>query len=510
MNALLPSGTPELPTLVSFYAGDRYYHDAADRLRADCERQGMPHHIEELPADGLDWGAITREKVAFYRRMHERFGAILWVDVDTRLVGVPEQLRGSRFDLAGFGGRYRYIRDFDPFQTARFWVPSFLYFGPTAEAREFLDLMVSIEQETEERVTDDYVLQEAWMRHQTMLSVGLLPPDLVARPTDALTDRHVFVHGDSGNVSAFRGQLTQHSKLGDSPQARSYVLGAEAVDSMKTGDRQAAVKLARRALDAVPASSEAAVRLSRYLKITRQPEAAVDVLRRQLDLHPGLDASRQELAVRYSEQGLFAEARAEVKRLASDGSPDIAARARSLGDDLGREERARSLGLGPAERPRMWWMKTPYPGNFGDVLSPWLVEWVTGRPPLFGRRNDGLLAIGSVIKFASGRSTVWGAGTPRRGDALSADARYLAVRGPITRQEVIASGGDLPGGLWRSSPAPPPLRPRARGPEGARGGVHPARHPGQPGPLARWGGGHPPDRCGRGLPALGGGPDHLV
>ncbi|MDI3330485.1 MAG: polysaccharide pyruvyl transferase family protein [Micrococcus sp.] len=458
------AGTGGLPTLVSFYAGDQYYYQSAARLRADCERLGMPHHIEELPAEGLDWGAITREKIAFYRRMHERFGAILWVDADTRLVSLPEHLRGCAFDLAGFAGRYRYIRDYDPYQVARFWIPSFLYFGPGRQAREFLDLMVAIEHETEEQVTDDFVLQEAWARHEGQLAVGLLPPALVARPTDALEDQHVFVHGDSGNVSTFKAGLVQHGKIGNHPAARSQVLGLEAVQAMKEKDRSAAVMLARRSLAAIPTDSEAAVRLSRYLKIAGQPDAVL-VLRDQLDLAPGLDDTRHELAVRLMERGDFDGARHHLDHLAAHGTPQAAGRAASLRDDVERDARARALGLTLAERPRLWWRKTPYPGNFDDVLNPWLVEWLTGRPPVFGGRNDSLLASGSFIPFATGKSTVWGAGIPRRGSTLSPEARYLAVRGPVTREEVIASGGSCPEVYGDPALLLPRFVPAARGPK---------------------------------------------
>ncbi|MBG6085426.1 polysaccharide pyruvyl transferase family protein [Zhihengliuella flava] len=433
-----------LPTLVSFYAGDRYYYDAAESLRADCERLGMPHHIEELPAENLDWGAITRLKIDFYRRMHAQFGAILWVDVDTRLVRLPRELAGGGLDLVGFGGRYQYIRNYDPFHTTRFWVPSFLYFGNTPGATDFLNLMGDIEAETTETVTDDYVLHEAWLRHEDMLNVGFLAPDLVARPAEPINEKHVFVHGDSGNVSSFRGKVAQHQRSVDNPVVRARVFCAEAVDAMKAGSRADAVWLSRRALATKPDDSPAAIQLSRYLKIVKQPQEALEVLEDQLADYPQLDASRLELVSRLAERRRYAEAREQCRRLMQSEDPTVAARARSTDDDVAREERAAAAGLSAADRPRMWWMKTPYPGNFGDVLSPWMVEWVTGKPPVFGQRGDSLLAIGSVIKFATAKSMVWGAGTPRRGDPLSPEARYVAVRGPITREEILANGGDCP------------------------------------------------------------------
>ena len=66
------------PTIVSFYCGDRYYHDAAARLRADCENLGLPHDIEEmkppagrrLVADMSAEGALLRPKACPTRGTH--------------------------------------------------------------------------------------------------------------------------------------------------------------------------------------------------------------------------------------------------------------------------------------------------------------------------------------------------------------------------------------------------------------------------------------------------------
>jgi hypothetical protein len=54
-----------------------------------------------------------------------------------------------------------------------------------------------------------------------------------------------------------------------------------------------------------------------------------------------------------------------------------------------------------------------------------------------------LLAIGSIIRFAT-RHAVWGSGAMRTTDVPSPQARYLAVRGPLTRDVVIRAGGDCP------------------------------------------------------------------
>jgi hypothetical protein len=94
-----------------------------------------------------------------------------------------------------------------------------------------------------------------------------------------------------------------------------------------------------------------------------------------------------------------------------------------------------------------FWCRTPSRGNFGDALTPWLIRRVTGRLPRFAQPGDGVpkhLVTGSVIEYADGASTVWGAGLMRAGDRVHAGARIAAVRGPLTRARALDCGADCP------------------------------------------------------------------
>lgn len=85
--------------------------------------------------------------------------------------------------------------------------------------------------------------------------------------------------------------------------------------------------------------------------------------------------------------------------------------------------------------------------NYGDLLSPWLLGKMTGRPVVFGEgRDPHLVMVGSIIGSASAGSIVWGAGsygTERRG-VFDRRARYHAVRGPLTRSRLLNVGIDCP------------------------------------------------------------------
>ncbi|WP_428265318.1 polysaccharide pyruvyl transferase family protein [Haliangium sp.] len=93
------------------------------------------------------------------------------------------------------------------------------------------------------------------------------------------------------------------------------------------------------------------------------------------------------------------------------------------------------------------WCRIPSRPNFGDALTPWLIERITGRPPRFlppGDARPKHFVTGSVIALAGSGDTVWGAGILSRDDTVSPDICIRAVRGPLTRRRARACGADCP------------------------------------------------------------------
>lgn len=86
--------------------------------------------------------------------------------------------------------------------------------------------------------------------------------------------------------------------------------------------------------------------------------------------------------------------------------------------------------------PVTWWDNTD---NFGDLLSPWLVEKMTSMgTELADKSSPHYLTIGSILGRATNQSVVWGSGSfgTESSKKLAQDAKYLAVRGPLTRQKL--------------------------------------------------------------------------
>lgn len=94
-------------------------------------------------------------------------------------------------------------------------------------------------------------------------------------------------------------------------------------------------------------------------------------------------------------------------------------------------------------------------GNFGDLLGPLVVEAMLWRrgiapPPPPGKRDPPrrrLLSVGSVLHFARDGDVAWGSG--RNGKVSDECHRFTqldvrAVRGPLTRDYLLARGIDCP------------------------------------------------------------------
>ena len=91
-------------------------------------------------------------------------------------------------------------------------------------------------------------------------------------------------------------------------------------------------------------------------------------------------------------------------------------------------------------------------GNYGDMLAPFLVSHITKteivKVTAVNRRLykwfiKPYFTVGSIIKRANSNSIVWGSGIIKK-DEQVAKAKFLAVRGPRTRQRLLELGYSVP------------------------------------------------------------------
>jgi pyruvyltransferase len=99
------------------------------------------------------------------------------------------------------------------------------------------------------------------------------------------------------------------------------------------------------------------------------------------------------------------------------------------------------------DRIHAFWCRIPSRPNFGDALTPWLIQRIAGRYPVFVRPDDPrhkYLVVGSILEYSGAGCTAWGCGIIARHDPVSPAAVLLAVRGPLSRARALECGAGCP------------------------------------------------------------------
>ena len=99
------------------------------------------------------------------------------------------------------------------------------------------------------------------------------------------------------------------------------------------------------------------------------------------------------------------------------------------------------------DKPKVYWWsminekKLAYE-NFGDFLTPYIVEKLTNKKPILVSPKSKFsfffkhsLMIGSIISRSQKRTLVWGSGIIKKDDIING-GKFLAVRGPKTAQRI--------------------------------------------------------------------------
>jgi pyruvyltransferase len=109
------------------------------------------------------------------------------------------------------------------------------------------------------------------------------------------------------------------------------------------------------------------------------------------------------------------------------------------------------LNLLFSNRPKVYWWSMKHEKNsnlenFGDFLTPYIVEKLTGKQPVlfspkskFAKLFKHSLMIGSIISRSRKSTLVWGSGIIKK-DELIEGGVFLAVRGPYTADRIKQLG----------------------------------------------------------------------
>jgi hypothetical protein len=95
-----------------------------------------------------------------------------------------------------------------------------------------------------------------------------------------------------------------------------------------------------------------------------------------------------------------------------------------------------------------WNLAWALSANIGDGINPWLVEKLTGVFPFYADSlsadYEHYIVCGSVASAARRHSICWGPGIMFGYERPDRNAKWLAVRGPLTRSAINVAGGDCP------------------------------------------------------------------
>lgn len=409
----------------SFYTPDDYYSSHAKALRAQLDRLGIDHELLEITkAPGEDWADTTRRKIGFIKSVCDKNPTkkVFWVDIDCRINYLPDYIANSTADLIGFQRSFGSPLQIGYGNRTRFWEPSFWGLGTSPQARKLIADAYELEQRAEVKATDDYFLEEAWRANAKHLTFQMIPSTDIVRERAPLENgqrQPFFVFGSSGNVAEFKNKVVQHGG------GKQVGLKKKALQQAKKLERSLPDAIRRPLRRIADASGVTGLLTSGQVK-SIDPERA----RAMGEVIGG--AIKGDLELYKSATEGF-----NKKYIASQGERANLEAAETFAHYSGKKS---------TETIRLTWWAKPFPGNFGDWLSPLIISHyskarVLIQPPTKPTSKKHLIALGSIGRFIQSSAVVVGTGISTDDVQLSRKARYVSVRGPITAKALKDSKG---------------------------------------------------------------------
>ena len=409
----------------SFHTPDEYYAGHARELKEQLDSLGVGYELLEVEKhDGEDWADVTRRKIGFIHGVCQKHpdALVIWIDVDCRITHLPDYVRDTTADFIGFQRSFRSPMQIGYANRTRFWEPSFWGVNATPLGRKLIDDAYALEQRSDLKATDDYFLEEAWRANAHNLTFQMISSTAIVREdkeAGSVGRPPFFVFGSSGNVADFKGKVVQHGGKKKVGPRKKMLAQAKRLEAALPDDARQRL---RRISDQVGITGALTADAVRVVDPVRQT-CVGDLLSAGMNGDPiGFAAARKKFDNAYivgpAEDATFEVAEAFLEYSARDS---------------------------PISLRLAWWVK-PFPGNFGDWLSPLAVSSATGANILFQKVTDAtkkthIVAMGSIGRFIKPSSVVVGTGVSTTDLQLATKATYVSLRGPIAAKVLRASGG---------------------------------------------------------------------
>ncbi|MFZ4063338.1 MAG: polysaccharide pyruvyl transferase family protein [Candidatus Nanopelagicaceae bacterium] len=424
----LPEIKPEIriknAIVCSFFTSDDYYKAHGARLKANLESLGIQYDLREITKkEGEDWAAICRRKVGFIAEVCEKNPdkKVFWIDVDCELFSIPDFILNSSADLIGFQRGFSSPTKIGYQNRGRFWEPCFWGINNSNQARAMIKAAADFEEVATVRATDDYFFEEAWRATSGNMTFQIIPSNCaVDKGAGSLESHEVFFRfGSSGQVENFKNLVEQHK--GNTARRLLH-------------PKRELLRIVRKIEEKLP------LRISTKLRLIVDASGITGFLTGKN--HNNINNQTINKLVAAGKSGNLAEFNVSLSHFRRKVLPN---RYESAAIKVASSYLAYSAKPGNKEISLSWW-ENPFPGNFGDWLTPFIFNHYTENKIIFqgltNRTNKShIVSLGSVGRFIKSNSVVVGTGVSSFKHALNPKADYISVRGPHTAKLLRDSGG---------------------------------------------------------------------
>ena len=407
----------------SFYTGDDYYKSHAARLQANLEGLGIPYELREIAKEpGDDWADICRKKVGFIAEVcsSNPDKKVFWIDVDCEMFSMPDFILNSTADIIGFQRGFSAPASIGYENRGRFWEPCFWGINTTPQARSMVAAAAEFEAVATVKATDDFFFEAAWRAMSPNMTFQIIPSNCaVDKGTGSLEGHEVFFRfGSSGQVDNFKNKVEQHK----GNNKKKFGLKRELLEFAKLVEEKLPEDLSKKTRSLVDASGVTGFLTGK--KHNNLSSKTVGEL---------LTAGKVGDLVKFNNSLTVFQATALPNR--NESSAITAASSFLI---YSSKPSAKKILLS-------WW-ENPYPGNYGDWLTPFIFSHYTESQVIFHNLTSRatkkhIVSLGSVGRFIKSNSVVVGTGVSSFKHVLNAKADYVSVRGPHTADLLIKSGG---------------------------------------------------------------------
>jgi hypothetical protein len=408
----------------SFYTSDDYYKSHGARLKANLESLGIPYELREIAKKpGDDWADICRKKVGFIAEVcaANPDKKVFWIDVDCEIFSIPDFIFHSTADIIGFQRGFSSPVNIGYERRGRFWEPCFWGINTTAQARGMIAAAAEFEAVATVKATDDFFFEAAWRSVSPNMTFQIIPSNCAVDKGRGSLDGHevFFRFGSSGQVDNFKNKVEQHK---GNNKKKKFGLKRELLKFAQVVEEKLPEDLSNKARSVVDASG-----ITGFLTGKKHHNVSSKIIGEIVAAGKAGDAEKynNSFAILQSSTLPTKNENAAIKAASS----------------------YLSYSSKPGEKKiYLSWWENPYPGNYGDWLTPYIFSHYTENKIIFQGLTSRVIkkhivGLGSVGRFIKSNSVVVGTGVSSFKYPLNPKADYVSVRGPHTADLLAKSGG---------------------------------------------------------------------